>query len=351
MGNSVGVVALSSSSTSGSSSGSNSNSSSDIKFDSDFPKYGLSLNAFRNFAQLIGTEKLRNHTTQDICDKFLKPLTLGTIFFVIVCPRNMMWYSFFHSFFTIFAFSSCLSFHFYCVDKKETYCEYLLRMGHNENVGEANVFISHAWRYQFLEVMDAILYHFSNHSYDVEVYVWFDLFSNNQHVAPERSFSWWSSTFRSAIAKMGRTVLVLSPWENPIPLSRAWCLFEIYCSIDTGSNFAISMSEKETAKFMSALHSDFDSIANMVAQIDVAKSDAFQKTDKEKIFHVIRQSIGFDAINQMILDNIRKWIKDTVMILFKGFQSKEETEDNIDVDGMCLILEFLLDLINFFVLY
>jgi len=42
-----------------------------------------------------------------------------------------------------------------------SYCEYLkLNNEHHPAVGKAAVFISHAWKYEFLEVMDALKNHF-----------------------------------------------------------------------------------------------------------------------------------------------------------------------------------------------
>ena len=45
-----------------------------------------------------------------------------------------------------------------------------------------------------------------------DIFLWFDLFSNNQHDAPNCDFIWWSTTFKTAIEQFGHTVLILSPW-------------------------------------------------------------------------------------------------------------------------------------------
>jgi hypothetical protein len=47
------------------------------------------------------------------------------------------------------------------------YCDYLVmeatKLGKScEVVGEANVFISHAWKYHFLDVLDTLLLHFND---------------------------------------------------------------------------------------------------------------------------------------------------------------------------------------------
>ena len=93
-----------------------------------------------------------NMTTTDVCDKFLKPITS---------------------------------------EKKQSYCEYLQERN-SPDVGEASVFISHAWKYTFVEVVDALEHHFSN---EPDIFIWFDLFSNNQHKASSLPFGWWRDTF------------------------------------------------------------------------------------------------------------------------------------------------------------
>jgi hypothetical protein len=118
-------------------------------------------------------------------------------------------------------------------ESKCSYCERLTRLDCSL-IGTATCFISHAWRYQFLDVVAALKDFFVE---EQEIFLWFDLFrfefamlkcfftkscSNNQHSAPNYDFSWWTNTFSSAIATIGRTVLVLSPWTDPIPFTRAW---------------------------------------------------------------------------------------------------------------------------------
>jgi hypothetical protein len=155
-----------------------SNSISPLHFD----KRGVRLQAIQEFiTECGGVEALENLTTKEVCEQFLKLKTLNTA---------------------------------------SSYCEYLYQKK-SANVGEANVFISHAWQFVFLDVVSALNYHFRNED-KTQVVVWLDLFSNNQHQAPTLDFDWWSTVFKSAIAYFGRTVLILAPWHNPIPLTRVW---------------------------------------------------------------------------------------------------------------------------------
>ena len=60
-------------------------------------------------------------------------------------------------------------------------------------------------QYKFLDVVRALQYFFRENN---EIVIWFDLFSNNQHLAVKNDFDWWSNTFKSAIESMGRCVVV-----------------------------------------------------------------------------------------------------------------------------------------------
>ena len=86
-------------------------------------------------------------------------------------------------------------------------------------VGKAVVFISHAWKYQFLDVMDALRNYFR---FEPDIIFWFDIFSVNQHAEADvdLDFDWWSHSFKSVIKDCGRTVMVLAPWQDPVPLQR-----------------------------------------------------------------------------------------------------------------------------------
>ena len=164
-----------------------------------FPKHGVRFPAFTEFIQRCGgRDALVGLTTTDVCERFIKPFTLASA---------------------------------------SSYCD-LLKAGNDPHVLDtADVFISHAWKYAFLHVVAAVEAHF-NHTPDMVI--WFDLFSNNQHQAGGLPFVWWQTTFRSAIEDFKHTVLVLAPWNDPVVFTRAWCLFEIFTSVDTQSRFEVA---------------------------------------------------------------------------------------------------------------
>ena len=82
-----------------------------------FPSLGVKLVHLRRFVENCGgRQELQGLTTTDVRDNFIIPMTLV---------------------------------------ENNSYCE-MLQSTSPEEVGEANVFVSHAWKYTFLEVVDLL---------------------------------------------------------------------------------------------------------------------------------------------------------------------------------------------------
>jgi hypothetical protein len=80
-------------------------------------------------------------------------------------------------------------------------------------VGKPTHFLSHAWAYQFANLVDALrAFAAEQPPGSSPVYFWYDCFCIDQHATAERSQKWWSTTFKEAIRLMGSTVMMLSPW-------------------------------------------------------------------------------------------------------------------------------------------
>jgi tetratricopeptide (TPR) repeat protein len=195
-------------------------------------------------------------------------------------------------------------------------------------------FISHAWKYQFVEVVESLEHYFEKHFPDksnTEIYIWFDLFLNDQWNAPSLTFDWWSTTFFKAVGNIGHTLLILLPWENPIPLTRAWCLWEIHCTRATGSQLSIVLSSEQEKSFHETLRNNYLDIMKHLCKINVEKSEAFKIEDKENIFAAIRSTNGgFAAINRDISALIREWFRVTVKSLID--ENNEITETTCQED-------------------
>ncbi len=240
--------------------------------DVPFPKMGVTIQVFLDFIEENGgVEQFEGLTTGDVTD--------GNAGFVLKATQ----------------------------ERRCSYCE-LLQYQKDPNVGIATVFISHACKQNFLQVVDALQNHFKD---TPDVFVWFSSFSNNQHLTPNLPFEWFTGTFKSAIRDMGHTVMVLAPYNNPFPFTRAWCLFEIYSTVITESKFEVAMSEVERRNFVEDFSYDVDLFKNMIATIDVKKSEAWVKEDLDRILEVAKE-VGLEELNLIVKEKIRDWASTTL---------------------------------------
>lgn len=237
----------------------------------DIPLHGFRLKNIHEFIENCGGRgTLVGLTTAEVCEVFIKPYTAH------------------HT-------SSLL--------------DILREIQHPAYGAKADVFISHAWKYEFLSVMDSLLDHFSDNP---DVIIWFDLFCNNQHKAVSLDYHWWATTFREAIASFKHTVMVMSPWNDPIPLTRAWCLFEMYCTISNPQcTFELLMQKQQSKEFVEAMKVEgIECVDNMLSTIDVRRSECFKEEDRVRIFASIERDIsgGFDRLNALVFHHLRQWI-------------------------------------------
>lgn len=242
----------------------------------------------------------------------------------------------------------------------------ILQLNASESVSPTpTVFVSHAWKYKFSELISAISSFDRTHSRDItlindyelldpseinktggfdfnrsalttaigptENYYWIDVCVNNQWEAPQLPYEWWSSTFLSAIGKIGNTCLVLSPWDDPIPLKRAWCLWEIVCTKTTHALFTIQFSPIERMKFQKILRVNFEYIMKAISGIDLESSEAWNPLDKEMIFDVVRHlEGGFQSVNMIIFDVLREWLCESGRDAIDYSENIYSTESNYD---------------------
>jgi len=189
------------------------------------------------------------------------------------------------------------------------------------HVTKAIVFVSHAWGHEFLDVVAAL------EAYDATrrapTVFWFDIFSNNQHKTAVRDFTWWQTVFRDNIGKLKRTLLVLA-WNDPKPLSRAWCLWEMVSTVNTSSNFQVLMSPKNHASFAAALVGDFDSIVFKTCNVDLSKAQAFNPSDRDNIFKAVKETAGMDEVNKQVIGIMREWMAKSGREALKGLPEKGE---------------------------
>jgi hypothetical protein len=109
------------------------------------------------------------------------------------------------------------------------------------------------------------------------------------------------------VGAIGHTLLVLR-WKDPIPLRRSWCLWEIACTLTTGSKLQVIMPPDDEAAFRAAVVDDFDAILSKLTSIDTSKADAFHAADRMRIEEAVQSQLGFTETNRRIAAAMREWM-------------------------------------------
>ena len=113
-------------------------------------------------------------------------------------------------------------------------------------VAPASCFVSHAWMCKFDDIVDALYQHDQKYP---DTYFWFDLVCNNQHGIEAKPFEWFCTTFKESIRDIGSVLLVMTPWDDPIPLQRVWCLFKKYSTMDVQADMHIAIPSSQREAF------------------------------------------------------------------------------------------------------
>eukprot|EP01047_Picozoa_sp_COSAG01_P088187 COSAG01_NODE_20632_length_944_cov_0.678107_1_plen_196_part_01 len=102
--------------------------------------------------------------------------------------------------------------------------------------------------------------------------------------------------------------MVLAPWDNPLPLTRAWCLWELYSTHAVGADFRVCLGPEERRAFEDALRADSTVVIKAFARIDVQNAEAGEKKDALMIKTAVRESVGFPKLNEISFNCMRDWV-------------------------------------------
>ena len=184
-----------------------------------------------------------------------------------------------------------------CIVKVDTfkartsYCEMLRSRGETNMIGIPTCFLSHAWQYNFKTLVETVKKHFSEHS---QVYIWNDIFSEEQNDAITKDKNYFYNAFKDAIESIGYTLLVLDPWDKPIPLSRSWCIWEVYSTIVTGAKLHIAIPAHSQAEFHKVLLMIFGRLRNECPQSTLERQKHFSRARRESIMSL--STCGFTEV-------------------------------------------------------
>eukprot|EP00854_Cymbomonas_tetramitiformis_P013093 gene13093-15462_t len=209
--------------------------------------------------------------------------------------------------------------------------------------GPCTHFVSHAWLIRFSTLYGALVAYDAESATNVEHmnmsslnnnnFFYVDIFLINQHVPPweEVPKRGPDEVLKPPIDQSKRTVLVLAPWHKPVSLSRVWCLYEIITTIQCNAQLDVCLHPGDRGKFVNTLVSNFSRIKRIFEDIACENANASYPEDKDMIFEMIQESIGFDSLNSSVVRRLQEWllqmVKHEIAMQKNGENHVEDTDD------------------------
>lgn len=184
---------------------------------------------------------------------------------------------------------------------------------------KATHFVSHAWLNNFHEFVAALkVWLKQSDTSEKGTYFWVDVFTVNQVQAQHYPQEWWSTRFMQVIGDIGNTILVLDSWNSPVTLTRAWVMWEVYCTSASGARLHITMRPAAMAEFQLTLVRSFEQVQTGLGNVDVSASGAFHRQDEKLIHQEIQSTIGYIKLNEVVQTRLQQWlIQETKVVLSK----------------------------------
>ena len=179
------------------------------------------------------------------------------------------------------------------------------------NVGTATAFFSHPWNMRAREFFEVCVAAFGP-----EDFVWIDLYLHNQFSGTLGS-EFWIGRFSNLVERIGKVVAVMTPWNDPVPLRRIWCLFELVCAIqgkDKGVALELILAEEQKRNLIRAVRRESSqAVMNMLVEVKIANAEATVPEDKTLIWAEVmklpQQDHGCDVHIKILL---REWVFQTL---------------------------------------
>ena len=86
-------------------------------------------------------------------------------------------------------------------------------------------------------------------------------------------------------------------------------MFELFACESTRSEFDITMTEDMFSRLFDSNRQMDMEVKRSLDAIDCENSESFKKEDKERVFEVIRKSVGFRNLNIMVKTKVQIWLE------------------------------------------
>jgi len=131
-----------------------------------------------------------------------------------------------------------------------------------------------------------------------------------------------------AIKRFEERLIFFDSWNDPTPLKRSWCVWEIYGSIRNDKPLQAVFVRGQDEDFLEVLLGDVDQVTQHITDINTRKATCFKVEDEAMITKAIESTLrqGFVTLNAVILQHLRTWLTEiTIAAVQKSRQSEKRS--------------------------
>eukprot|EP00037_Helgoeca_nana_P029953 m.365208 g.365208 ORF g.365208 m.365208 type:complete len:1889 (-) comp28082_c0_seq5:432-6098(-) len=182
-----------------------------------------------------------------------------------------------------------------------------------DDVGYADALLSYTWGYRIVAVASALdLWVATSGRKPKETSVWVCSLCLNQHRMESTVTSEeLAETFGSRVRSIGRVLPLLEPWSDPVYLTRAWCLFELYTALANRGRVEVTIiftKESQTAFRRAMCGGGYAKIDAALDNIKSETATASVPQDQEAIRKLIQATPGgFEVLNTRVRQHLKQW--------------------------------------------
>jgi len=195
-----------------------------------------------------------------------------------------------------------------------------------EKSGPCDVYVIHAWNTEFSDLISSLSL-FERLAFNSggsarrmgKIRYFLDYFSINQNMKVTQPLK----DVQDVIKSCECALVVMSPWPSPLPINRAWCLFELMTAIESKVRVEVTMPPKERENF---LQQKLEEKQKVFTEIDCRRSLASVDTDENMIKKFMMEKMGgFDNVDEKLKWRLKRWLLDTRLKV--GSSMLEEIEE------------------------
>jgi len=213
-----------------------------------------------------------------------------------------------------------------------SFAEVLKNTGEDvDNIDKANVYICHPRQGEFKSLVRAIENYEKRQNDNCTRHYFLDYITINQNLDQQAAQSVICS-LEDILDDVKEFVLVVTRWESPIALNRAWCLFEMASANCSDVTFTVSMPEEQHKLFRDALINSTDilAVAKVFQNIDIDQAQTSVDQDYKTIMDEVHKNFGSSKeFNSDLTNFLRFWFEGTLEEFYRDWP--EHFDSNVQL--------------------